>query len=314
MDLNDDGYGDILSGSYSRMGRPMAGLFQVLWGQSDGTFKKAEELTGSDGEPLIIPIEDTDSRVSLENICTRPTAVDWDDDGDLDLVVGNFGGSFYVFLGEGGGRFEPVPQPLSSGEELLRIKGHHSDPFLVDWDGDGDLDLLSGSSDGGVQWAENTAEAGMVPDLVSFESLIESGSQFDFDQLLRETELTGPTTSTRIYVDDVNADGKLDILVGDSTRLTSPAEGLTEDEYKEMHTAWQEAVRDASLEFDALKMNKDKNAEAEESASLISKLFSFLQPKSDLEHAQDRLNKLYRQRSEFIKQDATGFVWVYLQK
>ena len=44
MDLNDDGYGDILSGSYSRMGRPMAGLFQVLWGQSDGTFKKAEEL------------------------------------------------------------------------------------------------------------------------------------------------------------------------------------------------------------------------------------------------------------------------------
>ena len=292
----------------------MAGLFQVLWGQSDGTFKKAEELTGTDGEPLIIPIEDTDSRVSLENICTRPTAVDWDDDGDLDLVVGNFGGSFYVFLGEGGGRFEPVPQPLLSGEEPLRIKGHHSDPFLVDWDGDGDLDLLSGSSDGGVQWAENTAEAGMVPVLESFESQIESGSQFDFDQLLRETELTGPTTSTRIYVDDVNADGKLDILVGDSTRLTSPAEGLTEDEYKEMHTAWQEAVRDASLEFDALKMNKDKNAEAEESASLIIKLISFLQPKSDLEQAQDRLNKLYRQRSEFTKQDATGFVWVYLQK
>ncbi|MFO0845788.1 MAG: hypothetical protein U0797_25965 [Gemmataceae bacterium] len=23
----------------------------------------------------------------------------------------------------------------------------HSDPFVIDWDGDGDLDLLSGSSD-----------------------------------------------------------------------------------------------------------------------------------------------------------------------
>ena len=47
---------DILSGSYSRVERPMAGLFQVLYGEPDGTFRKAEVLRGTDGEPLVIPL------------------------------------------------------------------------------------------------------------------------------------------------------------------------------------------------------------------------------------------------------------------
>ena len=57
MDIDDDGRPDILSGSYSRMEQPMAGLFQVLHGKSDGTFRKAEVLKGTDGEPLIIPLD-----------------------------------------------------------------------------------------------------------------------------------------------------------------------------------------------------------------------------------------------------------------
>ncbi|NJN14803.1 MAG: hypothetical protein HC813_04155 [Planctomycetes bacterium] len=40
MDLNGDGNIDILSGSYSRQDRDMAGLFQVLWGREDGTSRR----------------------------------------------------------------------------------------------------------------------------------------------------------------------------------------------------------------------------------------------------------------------------------
>ena len=57
MDLDGDGRRDILSGSYSRMEQAMAGLFQVLYGKADGTFRRAEVLKGTDGEPLIIPAE-----------------------------------------------------------------------------------------------------------------------------------------------------------------------------------------------------------------------------------------------------------------
>jgi len=53
VDLDGDGNRDILSGSYSRMGEDMAGLFQVLWGQRGGKFKKAAELNGTDGKPLV---------------------------------------------------------------------------------------------------------------------------------------------------------------------------------------------------------------------------------------------------------------------
>jgi hypothetical protein len=53
-------------------------------------------------------------------------------------------------------------------DKPLKIEGHHSDPFVVDWDGHGDLDLLSGSSEGGVQWAENRAGSEKAPQLELF--------------------------------------------------------------------------------------------------------------------------------------------------
>ena len=54
MDIDGDGHLDILSGSYSRQDRDMAGLFQVMYGKGDGTFRKPEVLKGTDGQPLII--------------------------------------------------------------------------------------------------------------------------------------------------------------------------------------------------------------------------------------------------------------------
>ena len=49
-DIDGDGHLDILSGSYSRMDKDMAGLFQVLYGKADKTFRKAEVLKGTDGK------------------------------------------------------------------------------------------------------------------------------------------------------------------------------------------------------------------------------------------------------------------------
>ncbi len=273
MDLNGDGVGDILSGSYSRMDSNMAGLFQVLSGQSDGSFKKAEVLKGTDDEPLIIPIKSREDQV--QNICTRPTATDWDHDGDLDLVVGNFAGSFYLFIGKGDGQFLPEPEQIMSGDKPLQVTGAHSDPFLVDWDQDGDVDIVSGSSSGGVYWAENTAGPGKTPELKQFITLIEAGSQIAYGQPISEDELVGPSNSTRVWVDDVNSDGKLDILVGDNVSLVSPAEGLTAEEFKTKFDEWQEAIKTATPQ---------------------------------------EISKLYQDRSKFMREERTGFVWLFVQK
>jgi hypothetical protein len=288
VDIDGDGYCDILSGSYSRMDKDMAGLFQVLRGKADGTFHKAEVLNSTDGQPLIIPVQGEDKVV--EKICTRPFAVDWDGDGKLDLVVGNFAGTFYWFKGEGKGKFLPKPEPILTGGKPLRIEGHHSDPFVVDRDGDGDLDLLSGSSNGGVQWAENTAGKGKPPELRPFQPLITPGKSVAYGEPLGEEELTGPTTSTRIWVADVNGDGKLDLLVGDSVTLVAPAKGLSAEEFKKKHAEWQKAV------------------------AAISKEMSSEKDQAKRQKANEDFNKLYRQKSEFMSEDRTGFVWLYLQK
>src|SRR5256714_7067005 len=219
------------------MEQDMAGLFQVLYGKGDGTFRKAEVLKGTDGKPLIIPAKGDDQLT--EKICTRPFAVDWDGDGHLDLVVGNFSGTFYWFKGEGKGKFLPKPELIKTGSSPLRINGVHSDPFVIDLDGDGALDLVSGSSDGGVYWAKNKAGKGKIPDLEPFRPLIKPEKSVKHGQPLRESDLTGPTHATRVWVADVNGDGKLDLLVGDCVTLVSPAKGISDEEFRKRYAAWQ---------------------------------------------------------------------------
>jgi len=266
----------------------MAGLFQVLHGKADGTFGRPEVLKGTDGEPLIIPLN---GRQMTENICTRPFAVDWDGDGHLDLVVGNFAGTFHLFKGSGRGKFLPQPEEIKAGDQPLKIEGCHSDPFVVAWDGAGDLDLLSGSSDGGVQWAENRAGPGKPPQMASFRSLIEHGPQLEHGQILRDENLKGPVSCTRIWVDDFNSDGKLDLLVGDTAPLLSPADGLTEAEFKARFAEWNKSIGEA-----------------------VSQLNSGVTDQKKRNKAQQHYQQLYNQRSEFTKEDRTGFVWLYLRK
>jgi hypothetical protein len=306
VDLDGDGNVDILSGSYSRMESKMAGLFQVLYGNGDGTFRKAEALKGNDGEPLIIPVNGEDN--IIDAICTRPFAVDWNGDGLLDLVVGNFTGTFFWFRGEGKGRFEPKPELIKAGDAPLRLKdGHHSDPCIIDWDGDGDLDIVSGSSSGGVQWAENIAGKGKLPAFKGFRDLIKPAPRSTELTILREQDLTGPMQMTRVWVDDVNGDGKLDILVGDMVTLISPADGVSEEEMKSKLKAWQKefdaAVQVLSKEQEKLqnKQKDKKDPPSEEELKALQKV-------------QAEYRKLYEQRSKFMKEEMTGYVWLYLRR
>ncbi len=95
-------------------------------------------------------------RMDLQMIV--PHAIDWDADGDTDLVVGDEDGR--VALVEHTGRVvDGLPQfaePRYFQQQQDEIDlGVLATPVGTDWDGDGDVDLLAGNSAGYLLFVEN---------------------------------------------------------------------------------------------------------------------------------------------------------------
>jgi hypothetical protein len=120
--------------------------------------------------------------------------------------------------------------------------------------------------------------------------LIEPGEPRAGGGILREQDIVTPGHATRVWADDVNEDGKLDVLVGDMVTLVSPAAGLTEEDFNQKQAEWQQAFQAVAEEIS--KAENDEQREA----------------------ARRRYIELLQKRSEFMQEEWTGFVWLYLQK
>ncbi len=268
----------------------MAGLFQVLWGVKKGGFEPAKALLGSDGKPLIITIGDGNTNGDgddhvTDKICTRPTAVDLDGDGKLDIVAGNFTGTFALFRGEGKGKFAPRSTWLTAEDAPLRVDAH-SDPFFIDWDGDGDLDMLSGSSNGTVSLVENQGSK-TAPKFGKPTTLLQPGQT---ETGFGDAHIKAPGRATRVFADDVNGDGKFDLLIGDTVSLSFVADGVKEA------TAKKE-IADIEKREQQLFATRQRNA-----------------ADADADKFNQQFEKLRRERAKFVREESTGFVWVMRQK
>jgi len=258
----------------------MAGLFQVLWGEEGGTFRAAQPLDDGKGEPLLL-----DGSDDVDRICTRPFAADVDGDGKLDLVSGNFSGTFALFAGQGGGKFSPKPTWLECGGRLLQVEAH-SDPVLVDWDGDGDLDLLSGSSPGGAFLFRNVGTP-TSPRFGSPKTLVAPAGHGGSATRFGDAHLTGPGASTRLWADDVDGDGKIDLLIGDDVTLRFPIDGLDE----------------------ATAAKRLAEHEAEE-----ARVLGGLGDGSDQAAIERAFGELEEKRAKIVREESTGFVWLLRRK
>ncbi len=239
VDLNSDGKLDYVSATFD--GSP-----HVAYG-SDKGFLEPVRLKDKDGKRIIAGhYWDYESK-SHEKVtrampdgkgedqrCISALAYDWDADGDYDLLLGTYEwGTLYRQMNEGTNaepKFTGKNIVVEAGGNPLSLPAKMTTPRLVDWDKDGDMDLIVGSfgdSYGG--------KVGGAVYLALNEGAKGKPSFGPLQQLIAPSE-KGGSAPTRpdagLYADafDYDGDGDLDLVVGGYSMWTPQARELTAQE------------------------------------------------------------------------------------
>lgn len=142
---------------------------------------------------------------------THPAFMDVDNDGDLDMIVGNFShftnltqrnAQLYLYTNTG---TSAQPAFELTDEDFLGFSQFHNidwgfAPATGDLDGDGDTDLIVGSEEGILYYCENTAGKGNIP---VFAPVVVKYMDID----------VGQAAAPFIY--DVDGDGLKDLVIGE---------------------------------------------------------------------------------------------------
>ena len=149
--------------------------------------------------------------------CPSPNFVDWDQDGDFDLVLGEFLDRMTYFENTGtrkapeyaaGVRLKHAGEDIRMELEMLQV-------VAFDWDNDGDADLVVGEEDGRVS-------------LIAFTWMGDDGQPtFEAPRYFKqEARYLKVGVLSTPFAYDWDNDGDQDLLVGDSAGFISFAENL----------------------------------------------------------------------------------------
>ena len=224
VDLNGDGIRDFISSSYD------PGYCYYFRGLPDHKFAAPVELKDQAGEPVQSFVK---PKQNFQSFGSFYTPVDWDNDGDFDLLIGCFDGHLKLRINEGTAEkyaFATNNQTVEAGGKPLEVEKHCC-PVVVDWDQDGLWDLLAGSDEGSVTWFKNVGSK-TAPEFATGEILVpkHAGSGTNgYNQVIWNENGIHPGIRAQIEVVDYNRDGKLDLILGDFTtaydfRKTLPKE------------------------------------------------------------------------------------------
>jgi len=295
VDLNGDGNSDLFAAGYG-------GVCYIFYGKNDGSLSEVQVLkdkTGTNIHSGMYYDFKANKYVTIEEIKNHDKldfgkAFDWDNDGDLDLLLSGRGG-VKLRINEGS-----RTNPVFADKNIDVLPKYHADA-IVDWDGDGLWDIVCGAKKGGVFFYKNTGKLGS-PKFGEAKCLLEKSDFID-------KENGGSTGLSQVAVVDYNNDGKLDLIIGNQNSVNKPAPKLTKEQIKERDELQKKSDKLRpklnkiyKQYMDKYKDSKDKMYEAMKS----DKAFNKLSKESSL---------LYQQLRKYIPQaGAHGYVFISLRK
>lgn len=200
---------DIVNGRYSP---PAIYWFRGL-GEGKGFAAREELLPGEKGYSM-----------------STANTGDLDGDGRLDLVIGDTSGKVFWSRNEGDGKQPRFRErkPVQTVDGDLKVS-HKSDPYAVDWDGDGELDLLVGDEVTDVHLFRGRGD-GTFEQGVSLFTGLTCDPKDGYRQASAKIEgkRVVPGYRLRVGTADWNGDGKLDLLLGNvlsGEQRTDPTTG-----------------------------------------------------------------------------------------
>ncbi|MEM7557176.1 MAG: FG-GAP-like repeat-containing protein, partial [Cyanobacteria bacterium P01_A01_bin.84] len=187
------------------------GKLDLVVGSADGKLFYSQNISDSKGikfAPIqsleINKINGVDGNKKFEN--STPTFVDLDGDGDLDAVVGDADGTIRYFQNTGKNKtqtniIEPILTALTGNNNPFNNidVGDNSTPNLVDFDGDGDLDLFVGNKAGKISFYRNNGTA--------------TTPQFNLDTNIPTNNWSTGNNAVLQFV-DIDGDNDLDGVIG----------------------------------------------------------------------------------------------------
>jgi hypothetical protein len=216
VDLNGDGILDVTSGKY------LGGYITFY----EGTGKK--QLAFKEGVKIQQPeFENGDvNDTNLHWLMRTANFSDFDEDKDFDMIWGNVKGEVFYTENVGTHKAYKFAKTVAMTAEGKPIKvSLKSDPYPVDWDGDGIIDLLIGSESADIVFFKGKKKSS-----TDFEAGVSiwtgkktiPGAPLTYDESKASLDEMGEhapygnkdSYRVRLGVVDWNKDGKLDLLVG----------------------------------------------------------------------------------------------------